>query len=171
MSLYRYRLILLGIITLTATLLMPAIAPKVRLMYFAPFLVIAYYQKSLVTSIALSLACGLVLDLLAADVRFGIHAMNYSLTTMLLYGQRKHFFADYISTLPIMVFFFAVISTCIEVFLQYLMQKSGGFTWQWMLYDLTLMPGFDAAYAFSCFTATTLLFSKKQKLGKDYFSS
>lgn len=170
MTLYKYKFIPVLIITLGAALLMPAIAPKMRLMYFTPLIVIAYYQRSLVNCITLSLCCGLMLDLLAADARFGIHAMNYSLTTLMLYPQRKHFFADKISTLPIMVFFFAVISSFIEIALQYVMQKSPNFTWQWIFCDLILMPAFDALYGFIVFTLPLFLFGKKQMLGKDYFT-
>ncbi|MEC7839532.1 MAG: mreD [Chlamydiota bacterium] len=158
-------------ITLILTLLIPSTFPSARLYFFIPFIITSYYQKPLLTCLWYSIACGLVLDLLAADSRLGLHAVVYSLSTMLLYGQRKNFFSDYLTTLPLMTLFFSLLATTIETGIYYGIGKAPPLTLNLFICDFVVMPICDAAYAFTFFILPYLVLGKKQLKGKDYFIS
>lgn len=155
--------------TFTALILMPVLLPQVRLLFLVPFLIIVYYQKSYAKALWLSFLCGLILDLLNSHLLFGFYALNYTLTTGILYGQRRNFFADSLSTMPLMAFFFALTSTLIQLLLIYIFDRELALSWKWALTDLFLMPLADALYAFSCFILPFYLFGKKPRRGNDYF--
>ncbi len=113
--------------------------------------------------------CGVIVDLLASYTRFGLYSLNYCATIALLYPQRRNFFADSISTLPLMTFFFALISTLIMAIILYSIEMRNVFSWAWALTDLLIMPAADGGYAFLVFILPALLFGKRQRSGKDYF--
>lgn len=168
MDLGKKRSAILFTITLALTLFIPPLFPHLRLIFFAPFLITAYYQKSYASCLWLSFFCGLILDLLSSSF-IGLHALNYCLITGLLFPQRRHFFADNLSTLPIMVFFFSFLSTLFEAILIHTYDSSLTLSLKWIFIDLFLMPCFDAIYAFGCFIFPFFAFGKKRRRGKDYF--
>jgi rod shape-determining protein MreD len=155
--------------TLFIVLCIPVLFPGWRLMAFAPCLVIIYYQKSYLASLWLSTACGLFLDVLSSHSNLGLYAVSFCLTTAVLYGQQKHFFADSLSTLPLMTFLFSFISTIIQAIMLYVFEAENIFSWAWAATDLLIMPLLDALYAFVCFLLPAVCFGKPQRRGKDYF--
>lgn len=155
--------------TLLIVLCFPVLLPNWRIMAFAPCLVIIFYQKPLLTSLWIATVCGLLLDLLSSHSHLGLFSVSFCLTTALLYGQQKHFFADSISTLPLMTFFFSVISTTIQAMMLYAFEGKNVFSWSWATTDLLIMPLLDATYGFICFQLPWILFGKPQRRGKDYF--
>lgn len=158
-----------AILTLIPILCFPALFSSLRLLFFAPFLVILYYKKSYSFCLWAALLCGLLLDLLTSSMRIGLYAMSYCLTTGFLYGQRRNFFADSISTLPIMTFLFSISATLIQLIFVYVFEQNITFSKTWLLTDLVYMPAADALYGFSIFVLPFLLFGKQQRRGKDYF--
>lgn len=156
---------------LIPTLFFPSCFSNVPLTFFAPFLAIVYYQKSYLVSLWASLLCGFILDLLAVNTQMGLHAIGYCLTTALLYKQRRHFFADSISTLPLMTFFFASLSTVWQLVLMYTLRQDIPLYWDWIITDLIYMPALDALYAFCCFNLLAISFGRRQRRGKEYFLS
>lgn len=157
------------IFTLLATLLMPAIFPAARLTFFVPFLVILFYQKELSSCLWVALLCGFIIDLLSSHTLIGIHALNFCLTTWILYGQKRHFFADSITTLPMMTFFFSIMSTLIQLPLYYIFEGKMALSWSWALTDLLIMPAADAAFAFAIFILPAFALGKRPRRGSDYF--
>jgi rod shape-determining protein MreD len=155
------------ILTLTAS----SLSPYFRLSFFAPFLVIACYKKPLIACLWFSLLCGLILDLLSSHTRIGIHALTFCITISLLYPQKRNFFADSLSTLPIMTFLFASLSSFIMALLLYSLEMNSMLSWNWILTDLIIMPAADGLYAFCCFILPALLFGKPRRRSKDYFLS
>jgi rod shape-determining protein MreD len=117
----------------------------------------------------MGLLCGLILDLLSSHTRLGIHALNFCITLLVIYPQKRNFFADSLTTLPIMTFLFASLSTLIMVFLVYGLEMNDVLSWHWVITDLLIMPAADAAYAFCCFILPGLIFGKPRRRGKDYF--
>ncbi|MEI8365261.1 MAG: rod shape-determining protein MreD [Parachlamydiaceae bacterium] len=154
---------------LLLTLTIPALYPSLRLLFFSPFLVIAIYQKPLSTCLWYAFICGLILDLLSSSPRLGIHALNFCLTLAILYPQQRNFFADNLSTLPLMTFFFSTLSTAILATLMYTIEMHNIFSVRWAYTDLMLMSAADAAYAFIAFILPPLFFGKQRRSGKDYF--
>jgi len=148
-----------------AALALTLFGPNLRLFYFAPFVVTLLYQKPLTGALWPALGCGLILDLLASGERFGINATLYALSAAALFPLRRHFFADSLSTLPLMTFFFSLLVTTGHL----LLTKKLPLTFNWFLSDMLLMPLADAAYAFCCFTLPWLLLGKRPRKGKEYF--
>lgn len=171
MNLSQRDLKLLFILALFFTLFLPLYFPKIKLLWFAPFLITLYYQKPIAACLWASLGCGLVLDLTTSTDHFGIHAFNYVVVSTLLYSQKRHFFGDSLSTLPIMTYFFSVISTLLQMLLLNIFEDIDIFSVGWVIRDLTLMPLLDALYAFILFVLPWRLLGGKQRSGKDYFSS
>ena len=170
MRLDRIQIWIVATIAGALTLLAPQILPWAHLLYFAPLLVTLFYQRSLAACLWWAVCCGLLVDLLSSDGRLGLYALNYSGTALLLYGQRRNFFADSLSTLPLMTFFFAAISSLFEIILVRLLHTSPLLSSTGAATHLLLMPALDACYAFLLFTLPALLFGKRQRTGKEYFS-
>ena len=159
------------IFCLLMTLFAPSLFPYAKLSFFAPFLIITCYKKNLSACLWIALLCGLILDLLSTNARLGIHALDFCFTLMILQPQKRNFFADSLTTLPIMTFLFASISTLVMAILVYSLEMKNVLSWHWIFTDLIIMPSADAAYAFCCFILPALLFGKPRRRGKDYFIS
>lgn len=157
MSLDKKNLLLAFLSVALLTTFSPTLLPGIKLFYFPSFLILVYYQKSYLSALWISVACGLVLDLLASNVRFGVYALNFTMTTAILYKQRWNFFADSFSTLPIMTFLFSFTSTGLQVILFYIFAHSFPFSFQWILTDFLVLPAFDALFATVWFLVIPLL--------------
>lgn len=132
-----------------------------RLHFFAPFLIICYYQKSFPTALRASLLCGILIDLFTSPLKFGLHALNYTLTTALIYHQKKNLFADHLTTLPLMTSLFSFLSTLIQIFLLALFLQPIPLTFSFIFTDLLFMPAIDGLFAFCWFILPNLIFQKQ----------
>jgi len=160
---------LLFIFVLICTLFSSMFFPSCRLFFFPPFIIILFYQKPYTFCLWSALLCGLILDLLSFQTRLGLNALAYCLTTILLYGQTRNFFADRLSTLPIMTFFFSFLCTLLQGLLINIFDKEMIFSWTWLVSDLLIMPLLDALFALMVFNVPMLFFRKRPRRGKDYF--
>jgi rod shape-determining protein MreD len=163
------RLDLVFIASLLLTIVTPALFPSVRFFFFMPFLVMAAYQKPLPTCIWLAFLCGFLIDLFSSDAHLGLYACAYCAAMFALYPQKRHFFADSLSTLPMMCFFFSSFSSLVLALLLYNVELINIFSWKWLTADLLLMPMADALYAFCLFILPAQLLGKPARKGKDYF--
>lgn len=157
-------------VCLSLSILVPSVSPKLRILFFAPFLILAIYQHSLTVCLWLAFFCGVILDLLSSSSRLGIEAIAFCLSILILHSQRRNFFADSFSTLPMMTFLFSLLSTAIGAVLLYAIEMHNIISFRWMLTDLLIMPTIDALYAFFLFIFPAMLFGKRIRKGKDYFS-
>lgn len=171
LTLNRKRLDFIFLFCLILTWIIPSLYPIARILFFSPLLIIACYKRNLTYCLWIALGCGLIMDLFSSNIRLGIHSLNYCVTLMILYPQKKNFFADSVSTLPIMTFLFSSISTLIMAILLYSLEMKNVLSWHWVFTDLVLMPTIDATYAFTCFILPALLFGKPRRRGSDYFIS
>lgn len=171
MNLVRKNLWFCFLFTLLLTLYGSVIAPKIHLLYFAPFLVILLYQKSRIASIYIGMACGVITDLFTSGTRLGIYACVYAMTVSILYGRKRYFFGDSLTTLPIMTFFFSCISTFLLAAFLYIFEHRNIVSWAWTISDLFIMSLEDALYAFSIFILPFWLIGKRPRRGQDYFKN
>lgn len=169
MSLDQKNISLAFLATLLMTLFGPVILHNLSLIFFSPFLIILYYNKSYIRCLQASLGCGLILDLLSSQMHIGLQALSFFLTTSVLYNFRYNFFADSLSTLPIMTFLFSFITTIIQCILIYTLEKEVVISWGWVFTDLFMMPAYDGLFAFIWFILPFFVFGKKIRRGKDYF--
>ncbi|MBS0653099.1 MAG: hypothetical protein JSR39_06160 [Verrucomicrobia bacterium] len=139
--------------------------PNIRLLAFAPFFALVYNRKSFVSSLWIATLCGICVDLLCSQLKFGLYALNYCLTTVFIYKQKKHFFEDK----PIALCLFTALVSCASTFLQlmltYAFDKGLPFTWKLALSDLVGMPIIDAIYAFVWFSCPMQFYTFVQKGG------
>lgn len=165
------KLVFFFLYTLGIIFFLPQVAPNLNLFYFAPFLIISFYSQSKIKCLWLSLLCGLIIDLLSAQTRFGTYAVNYALTSWILYGQKQNYYEDSPTTFPIMTFFFVFISTSIHAFSMFLLGPRFVLKWQWIQNNLIVMPAYDAVYAGVAFTFLYLFFPKSSKKQRVLFST
>ena len=163
LSLDRKRLKLNFFFCLLCLFTIPVLFPKLRLVVCAPFLIIVIYNKQLTSSLWIAFGCGLLLDLLSSESRLGIHALAYCLAIALIFPLRRNFFADSVSTLPIMTFCFSFLSTFLIALLLYNIEAHNVFSWAWVMTDLIYGSLSDSTYAFCCFVLPSLLFRKAHK--------
>lgn len=168
MNLYAKRIDLCFFLALIPSLFMPVLFPFIRVFFFVPFLVILFYKKKLSICLWSALLCGLIVDLYSYS-RFGIEAFSYVCTTWILYRYKRHFFADSLSTLPLMTFLFSSLATFIQLLLVYTFEKNIQISWQWWFSDLLLLPLIDSFYGFCLYIIPGWLFGKPVRKGRDYF--
>jgi rod shape-determining protein MreD len=151
MNLIKKKLYSTFFISLILALVLPSFFSSMRLLFFAPFLIVLYYQKPYLNCLWGALLCGLIVDLLSSGTHFGLHALNYLSTSILLYKYRLHFFGDNCSTIGIMTFLFACISTIIQWILVYIFDAGAPFSLRFFLTEIVVMPLYDSAYAYLVF--------------------
>ncbi len=141
-----------------------------NLMLLPAFIVISIYQRPLINCLWYACLCGLLIDLLQSDMRFGLHALAYTGATLLLYKQKRNFFADHLTTLPVMTFFFTAATSAAVGFFVKFTGKEILLSWQWIATDLLLLPFFDGVLAFCCYVLPFFLMGNKPRKGEDYFA-
>ncbi|MBA3723058.1 MAG: rod shape-determining protein MreD [Parachlamydiaceae bacterium] len=164
------KLTIFFIYALTINFLFPALFPTLNLLFFAPFIILSFYNTNKINVLWLALLCGLIVDLLSTHTRIGFYALNYCLTAWILYPQKVHFFEDSFSTLPIMTFLFSITSTFIQVFLFYILGQGILFSWELIQNDFIWLPIIDAIYAALAFTIPYLFYPKTSKRAPKYFT-
>lgn len=140
--------------------------PYTHLLGFAPFLILCFYKNSLISCLWLSLLCGLVIDLFSSEMRLGMNAFNYCLTTYCLYRFQFYFFEDRYSSLPIMTGCYTCLSTIIQVVLLKLNDQTISLSWEWAFDAMLLTPMQGALYAAIAFSLPSMLFSKSGLLSR-----
>lgn len=130
-----------------ATLAAPIFIPSFRLFFFAPCLVLMLYKKELVVYLWMAFLAGLILDLLTAGNRMGILALNYTLTAFFISQFKPYFFADRLSTLPILTFLFSASSACFQLLLEAIFSGEIAISIAYITWDMFLIPILDALFA------------------------
>lgn len=142
-------------------LVFPAFYPYSSLSYFAPCLVICMYRCSYAVALWMALMCGMMMDLLM-DQRFGIHSCAYVCVMLVLYRQKRHFFSDSLLTLPLMSYFFGLLSSWVIILIRYL--EGVRFLDGWSVVDVFGMAFYDALYAFVFFTLPAVFIRRKRRV-------
>lgn len=137
-------------------MIIPLLITSTYLLYFAPFIVLAFYRCPLNRALWWALISGLFIDLFSSQTPLGIYALNYCLATFLLHRYKFHFFEDGLSTLPVMTLFFCFLSNLIQAILLCALGKPFYFSWEWVQSDLFLVPLQTALYAILAFTLPSL---------------
>jgi hypothetical protein len=170
MNLRTYNKFIALAVTALCFLFLPALMPGIKLFYFVPFLIVMYYQFSFIGSLWASLACGVIIDCLSVHIFFGLTAFVYCLTTLFLYRHRTYFFADRITTLPIMTYLFSTYATLLLMATSSIFEKKQLISWTLIYSDLIVMPALDGLYALIFFVVPFKLFGKGQYSRKNSFS-
>ena len=150
-------------------MVLPSFSKFLTLFFFVPFIIVTMYKKTLPSTLISAFLIGLMLDLLSSSPRLGIYSLDFCVTSMIIYPLQRNFFSDNLSTLPLMTWFFSLISTLILSFLIYFFDSLNIFSPDWFYTDMMVMPVIDALYALFIFVLPSLFFEKKRLKGEDYF--
>ena len=130
----------------------PMMFPSMRLLAFAPFLVILYTRLSLIHCLWCAFGCGMAIDLLSSGMSLGVHALNYVLVTLALYRIRKFFFVHKPVALALLTSLFSLLSTALQLMLMALYGDRIPYGVRGVISDFLVMPLLDGAYAFFGYT-------------------
>lgn len=95
--------------------------------------------------------------------------MTYTISSAILYFQKRNFFEDSVSTLSVLTLIYSIISSLILVCILFIFEKGITISFDFVKIDLGFLPLLDALYAFICFSIPKMLFGKPIRKGKDYF--
>ena len=142
-----------------------ALFPEIRVWAFAPFLAILFHRVAFSKALWISFFCGLLLDCLSSQLRFGLFALSHVLVSFLLYREKRHFFEEKALALSL---YTILISAFLSLFFMLFAYWSQEIEWSISLVfsDLVLMPFLDGIYAFFWFTCplSLILYFKKYGL-------
>jgi hypothetical protein len=155
-------------LALLASLLLPPVWPTLKIYFFVPFLIISYYQCTFISCLWLSIACGTLVDILSVHTFFGLNAFVYCITTLILHSQRTHFFADRLSTLPLMTGLFSLVATLLFIFSAVILEDKQLLSWHLIYTDLILMPGCDMIYGGVCFVLPLQITAEFKRIKRRY---
>ncbi len=152
------------LIGLFFTLFSPLLSIFSSLIFFSPFLILLYYQRSFSSCLWFSFGCGLLIDLISSKTPIGFFALCYVLSTVLIYNKRLYFFSDNLSTLCVMVIFFSIVNNGVQLLGLALIQPHfislKIFTGYWIYINLFLIPILTLLYTFLLFIFPSLLLNK-----------
>jgi rod shape-determining protein MreD len=146
-----------------ALLLQMVVLPQISILSYAPFLALSMMRCELKKALWLSALAGMVVDLFSDDP-IGLHALNYTLVTGLLFKIKNHFMDDQPLHLSLYTMLISSLSTLLQILLLFLFDRRIPFDRLWILTDLIGMPVADGFYAFIWFATPLFLFDKMKKV-------
>lgn len=146
------------------TVVVPFFFPSLHLLFFAPPLVMALYQKGFYGALWRALFCGLLFDIFSSTPYFGTTPLCYTITAALLFRLKQSFFEDNPSTLPIMTFAFSSLATFLGALFALFMGEKGGFGIGPIVTNFFLMPLADALASLLLFALPFQLYARWRRL-------
>ncbi len=167
--------ITLFLLSFTGEIALPYLFPTIRILGFLPLLVFALSRLSLPKALSWSMFAGLIVDLYAFGPPLGFFALNYTLTSLILYRYRKFFSEEKLFSFTLYAAIISITSTLIHFFLYAIIDihlKLSLFT---LATDLICMPIVDGLYTlvwallplmlYNYLTEPSRLLFYKKKLG------
>jgi rod shape-determining protein MreD len=136
--------------------------PSLRLFAYSPFITLMLIHCRLQQALWASFIAGFILDLFSSGP-MGLHALSLTLSSLLLFNQRKHFFEDNPYNLSLFTSLFSFTSTLFYSSLFFIFDRRVFFHGKWVITDLFLMPLVDGIYAAIWFTLPLLLIEKYKR--------
>lgn len=134
---------------LIVLLVFPSLAPQCRLLAFGPFITFSMAHERLPTALWYSLIAGLVVDLYSNGAPVGFFALNYTLTTAIVYRHKVFFPFEKGHIFSIYTVLYSFVSTILHFVLFALVEMHLKLHFFTLLTDLFLMPILDGVYAFA----------------------
>lgn len=156
-------LIIAFVLAVIALFLQGLLVPRLVILAFVPFLALTIMRCKSAKALWLSVLTGAIMDLLSDDP-MGLHALNYTLITALLFQLRKHFLHNQPLHLSIFTALISTMSTILQLLLLFLFDRRVPFVGRWICADLIGMPAIDALYAFVWFAAPLSLLDKLRRM-------
>lgn len=128
-------------------LIFPSIIAGVRLLAFVPFLTFVLANNRLPLALWLSLAAGLIVDLYSNSAPLGFFALNYTLSSIIVYRYRVYFSQEKIHIFSLYSVLYSLVSTVLHFILFALIEMHIKLHFFSVITDLFLMPILDGVYA------------------------
>ena len=142
-----------------------AFLPSLHLSTFSPFLALVFYRRSFASALWISFGCGVILDLLNSEARFGLYAFNLVVTTLFLYHQKKQFFEDKAIAFSLFTMAISAVSVMIQIFLLHALDRGITLSLHRIFTSAVLMSVCDGVYAFLWFTCPMKFYIYIKKVG------
>lgn len=155
----KQKLLLASLFGLFAYLLIHPLFPGCHFFAFSPLVVFYLIHTPLITTLWASVGLGLLADIVSSS-HMGVNALNFFLTSFLLYRQRKHFIKDNPYNLSLFTSLYSIVWTILYAVLIFLFDRRILIHGKWLITDLFIMPALDGLYAYICFTLPFALLDK-----------
>lgn len=158
----RQKLFLAFILSNLFSFLGAPLFPALKIFSYSPLLVLLITHTHLSFALWMAFIFGSLTDFLSTTP-MGLHAVNFCLTTLLLFRQRRHFFADNPYNLSLFSALFSFNATLLYALLFFIFDRRVLLSGKWVLTDLLFLPAIDGLYAFIWFTLPFAVWEKLQK--------
>jgi rod shape-determining protein MreD len=142
------QLFYLSLLAYVLTLFNTALFPFFAIRPFLPLLLLILYTFPQLRSMQIAAFYGLSLDLVCFETPFGTYCVIFTIVMGLLYGQKRTFFEDHPTTIPILSFEFSILLSVVEFGMFTLVGKGFSLSWSWAILDLGVYGLLDALFAF-----------------------
>ena len=133
--------------------------PQVHLFVFAPFLALLVIRKNRLSALWIAALSGLTLDLLSSNIRFGLYALSFLITILVIYKLKNLFFEEKAHALAVFSALVAFVFTLIESSLLSFFGHPPPFTLMSLSIDLVLLPILDGIFSFFWFSFPLKLYT------------
>lgn len=151
-------------------LLAPIFLPTIRLLGFLPFILFSLARLSLPKALWASALAGLTLDLYSFGSPLGFFALNYTLTSLILFRYKKFFSEEKLFAFTLYGVLFSFVSTLFHFCLYAIIDIHLKLSFFTLLTDLICMPLLDGIYTFVWALLPLLLYKylykERSKIGK-----
>lgn len=156
---------LIGIffLSLLALYIQCLIIPKIIFFAFTPFLSYVNLLSNFPKALTLSILAGGCMDLFSNDP-FGIHALNYTLTTAFFHRFNRYFLYEKSLHITLFTFLISSFTTLLGFLLLFVFDRRVPFNGKWFFTDLIGMPIIDGLFAFIWFSGPIILFQTLKKM-------
>lgn len=137
--------------------LLPVFGIVLHLHFFVPALVISVYQRQLSYCLWLGILAGILTGLFAGPEGIGIYSLAYVCSVLCIAYYRQFFFADSISTLPVLTAISSCVATIVIALTIVLLNKGLSLSIKLLFYDAVLMSLGDGLYAFILYTLPAVI--------------
>lgn len=133
--------------------------PHIHLFVFAPFLALLVIRKNLLSTLWIAAWAGLTLDLLSSNIRFGLYAVSFLATGLVIFKLKNLFYEEKPLALAVFSSMVAFIFTLIELFLISSFGRPPPFTFKALSFDLLILPLVDGIFSFFWFSLPLKLYT------------
>ncbi len=161
---------LIFFLTTTTLFLQNVLIPKICLFAYGPWIASIILRCHLPKALWLAFLSGAVVDCLSEDPS-GVHALNYTIITMLLFRFKTWAFMSNPVHLSLFTVVISFLSTLLQLFLLFLFDRRIPFTGQWAFGDLSLMPIADGIYALTWISLPLFIYKKITQFTSVYWNN
>jgi len=135
------------VLSFIVLLIFPSLVPQIRLFAFVPFITFVLARNRLPLCLWLSLFAGLIVDLYSNSSPLGFFALNYTLTSVVVYRYRSYFPEEKVHIFALYSVLYSFISTMLHFVLYALIEMHIKIHLFSLITDLFLLPILDGVYA------------------------